>query len=151
MTEHQPFWRRKSLAEMTVAEWESLCDGCGKCCLLKFEHEDDGAISFTDVSCTLFDGDSCRCRQYDSRQEVVPDCVQLTPGTIGDLHFMPPSCAYRRLREGRDLPEWHPLVTGDPNSVHAAEMSCRGRVESEDDVDESELLEHIVDWPEYVM
>ncbi len=142
-----PFWRRKSLAEMTHAEWESLCDGCGKCCLIKLEDPESGEALPTDVACKLLHLGSCRCRNYKRRKALVPDCVELTPGNIGALGFMPSSCAYRLLAEGRDLPWWHPLVTGDPRSTHKAGISVRHRVVSETEVADADLEDHLVDWP----
>jgi uncharacterized cysteine cluster protein YcgN (CxxCxxCC family) len=127
----KPFWRVKTLAEMTSAEWESLCDGCGLCCLVRFEDEDSGEITPTTVACKLFDSATCRCTDYPQRRRQVPDCIKLTPQNIANLPWMPLSCAYRRLHEGKDLPHWHPLVTGDPESVHAAGVSMRGRTINE--------------------
>jgi len=127
----EPFWRRKSLEQMTAREWESLCDGCGLCCLVRFEDEDTGEIIPTRVHCKLFDPGLCQCSDYAARREHVPDCIKLTPGNIEALQWMPKSCAYRRLHEGRDLPEWHPLLTGDPESVHRAGVSVRGQTISE--------------------
>src|SRR5215813_10617815 len=124
-----PFWRRKSLAEMTDSEWESLCDGCGRCCLVKLEDADDPSRTyFTDVGCRLLDSKTCRCRDYPNRTAKVKDCVRLTPRNIKRIVWLPPSCAYRLLAEGRDLYWWHPLVSGDPESVHHARISVRGRV-----------------------
>ncbi len=145
--ERRPFWQRKSLFEMTTAEWESLCDGCGRCCLIKLEDPDDGEIVHTDVTCHLLDEESCRCSDYPNRKAKVPDCVQLSPENVAGLNFMPPSCAYRRLAEGRGLAWWHPLVSGDPNTVHEAGISVRGRVISEQQVADEDLEDHIVDWP----
>ena len=143
-----PFWKRKSLAEMTDSEWESLCDGCGRCCLVKLEDEDDGSIYFTDVGCRLLDGTSCHCGDYAHRTEKVEDCVRLTPQNIATLNWLPPTCGYRLLSEGRDLYWWHPLVSGDPDSVHEAGISVRGRVSAdEDSVPETELENRIVTWP----
>ncbi|HEY3797661.1 MAG TPA: YcgN family cysteine cluster protein [Caulobacteraceae bacterium] len=135
----RPFWETKTLAEMTPAEWESLCDGCGLCCLVRFEDEDTGEIMPTRVHCRLFDPQACRCSMYAQRKHYVPDCVKLTPGNIDDLFWMPRSCAYRRLNEGKTLPHWHPLITGDPESVHKAGVSVRGQTISE------EALEHADD------
>ena len=145
----QPFWRTKSLAAMTDEEWESLCDGCARCCLVKLEDEDAGTIHYTDVACTLLDAGACRCRDYPDRQNQVPDCVRLTPQTVAALGWLPATCAYRRLAEGRDLAWWHPLVSGDPDTVHAAGVSVRDRVAGhEQDFSLPELLERIVAWPQ---
>ncbi len=126
-----PFWRRKTLAEMNSAEWESLCDGCAKCCLHKLEDMDTGELAFTNVACRLLDIRACRCGNYDHRSELVPDCVVLDPENVAQLYWMPSTCAYRLLAEGQDLPDWHPLVTGDLDSVHRAGISVRGRSVSE--------------------
>lgn len=144
----RPFWQEKSLAAMSEAEWESLCDGCGRCCLVKLEDEESGKIHFTDVGCRLLDGDACRCRDYANRTEKVPDCVRLSPEGIGDLHWMPPTCAYRLLAEGKDLPQWHPLVSGRASSVVEAGISVKGRLSGlEDDFSVPELIGRIKSWP----
>ncbi len=143
-----PFWKTKSLAEMNAVEWESLCDGCGRCCLIKMEDEDTGKYYFTDIACKLFDGDSCRCRDYPNRDSQVPDCVRLTPENSGELGWMPPSCAYRLLAEGKDLPIWHPLVSGTTETVETSGASIRGRVHAlEDEVSLPELVARIRVWP----
>ena len=134
----KPFWRTKTLEEMNAKEWESLCDGCGLCCLIRFEDEDSGEITPTWVACKLFDGDTCACTNYPGRQKIVPDCIKLTPHNIETLPWMPLSCAYRRLHEGKDLPAWHPLVTGDPESPHRAGVSVRGQTINEDTLDDPE-------------
>lgn len=121
----KPFWETKTLAEMSQAEWESLCDGCGLCCVIRFEDEDTGQIIPTHVHCKLFDPDVCTCIDYANRQAEVPDCVQLTPDNIEQLKWMPLSCAYRRLHEGRTLAWWHPLISGDRETVHQAGVSVR--------------------------
>jgi uncharacterized cysteine cluster protein YcgN (CxxCxxCC family) len=144
----EPFWRAKSLDAMSPAEWESLCDGCARCCLVKLEDEETGAIHHTDVGCTLLDDSACRCRDYDNRQGRVPDCLRLTPEAVRTLSWLPPTCAYRLLAEGRDLYWWHPLVSGDPATVHRAGISVRGRVAGpEEDFSLEELLDRVVDWP----
>ena len=148
LKQQQPFWRTKRLHEMTDAEWESLCDGCGRCCLVKFEDEDTAEIHYTDVRCKLLDADTCRCSDYPNRARKVPDCVRLTPEQVPSLDWLPPTCAYRLLDEGRDLPWWHPLVSGDPATVVAAGISVAGRTSaSEDDLSLEEQTERIVGWP----
>ena len=142
-----PFWRTRTLAEMTPDEWESLCDGCGRCCLNKLEDWDTGAISWTNVACRLLDGESCRCRDYPNRQATVPDCLQLDAETVPDLAWLPPTCAYRLVDEGRDLYWWHPLVSGDPQTVHEAGVSVRGRTISEIGIADEDLEQHLADWP----
>ncbi|WP_075218166.1 YcgN family cysteine cluster protein [Mongoliimonas terrestris] len=145
--ESDPFWIAKSLDEMSNAEWESLCDGCARCCLNKLEDEDTGAIAWTDVGCTLLDGESCRCRDYPNRSATVPDCIRLTPEEVRTLSWLPPTCAYRLVEEGRDLYWWHPLVSGDPDTVHEAGISVRGRTVPEDEVPLERWEERIVSWP----
>lgn len=133
---------------MTKAEWESLCDGCGRCCLVKLEDEDTGAIYFTDIACKLLDKQSCRCTDYAKRRRKVRDCIALTPASARSLAWLPPSCAYRLIAEGRDLAWWHPLVSGRPESVHEAGISVRGRVRaSETELPLAEYPDHIVNWP----
>jgi uncharacterized cysteine cluster protein YcgN (CxxCxxCC family) len=139
------FWKTKALSRLTPEEWESLCDGCGKCCLEKLEDEDTGEIAFTEVACRLLDLESCRCRNYVERRRFVPDCMPLTPRNVRTLHWMPSTCAYRLMVEGKDLPDWHPLISGDPDSVHEAGQSVRGRAISEKDA--GDLEDHVVDWP----
>jgi uncharacterized cysteine cluster protein YcgN (CxxCxxCC family) len=144
----KPFWKVKPLDRMTRAEWESLCDGCGKCCLIKLEDEDTGEIAFTDVACRLLDCRTARCGDYANRFARVPDCVKVSPDNVADLSFMPESCAYRLLSEGQDLPDWHPLVSGDAETVHLAGMSVRDRVVSETEIaDDQDYLDRIVAWP----
>jgi len=135
----EPFWKTKALEEMSPAEWESLCDGCGKCCMAKLEDEDTGDIYFTSVSCRLFDAGRCRCTDYVRRLERVPDCVKLTPQNVRTIRWLPATCAYRLVAEGRDLEWWHPLVSGSRQTVHDAGVSMRGRVtRSESELSEPE-------------
>lgn len=145
-TAERPFWRSKSLGEMDSGEWEALCDGCGRCCLHKLEDVDTGHIDFTRVACRLLDLDTCRCLDYERRLQQVPDCLQLDAANISSLKWLPKTCAYRRLAEGRDLAWWHPLVSGSPDSVHRAGISVRGRVLSEEDVAPDGIDEHVVRW-----
>ena len=143
----EPFWKTKTLEAMSATEWESLCDGCGKCCMSKLEDEDTGEIHWTSVACRLFDEGSCRCRNYPDRLSLVDDCVGLTPQNVTTLSWLPSTCAYRLVAEGRDLYWWHRLVSGDPNTVHAAGISMRGRVvASESDLeDPSDYFDYVLD------
>ena len=131
---------------MTPAEWESLCDGCGRCCLNKLEDWDTGIIAVTRVACRLLDDATCQCRDYENRRETVPECIQLTPETIDRYSWLPDTCAYRLLSEGGDLPDWHPLVSGDPNAVHQAGISVRGSTLNESELSEDEWEDHIIAW-----
>ena len=135
----RPFWKEKQLCEMSREEWESLCDGCARCCLVKLEDEDTGAIHFTSAACKLLDGDACRCTDYKNRNRRVPDCVALTPDNVGELNWLPKTCAYRLLAEGRSLPWWHPLVSGRPETVIEAGISVAGKTRSEERFAEEEL------------
>jgi uncharacterized cysteine cluster protein YcgN (CxxCxxCC family) len=143
----EPFWKTKRLDEMSPPEWESLCDGCGLCCLNKLEDWDSGEVVFTSVACRLLDGTSCRCTDYPNRQAIVPDCIQLTPAEVNDIGWLPPTCGYRLVRDGVDLYWWHPLVSGHPETVHQAGISARGRTVSETQVDVDDFEDYLVDWP----
>ena len=143
-----PFWRRKAMKDMTAAEWESLCDGCARCCLNKLQEEGSDRTYYTDVGCRLLDGQTCRCRNYPGRAAEVHDCVQLTPRNINRISWLPPTCGYKLVAAGRDLYWWHPLVSGDPETVHQAGVSVRGKVGAcETDVPDDKLEDHIVSWP----
>jgi uncharacterized cysteine cluster protein YcgN (CxxCxxCC family) len=144
--EEIPFWRTKSLAEMSDKEWESLCDGCGRCCLLKLEDAETGEIDYTDAACKLLDLNSCKCSDYPNRKRHVRDCIKLTPSKVEAYDWMPQTCGYRLIAAGRDLYWWHPLVSGDPESVHAAGISVRGKVVAEADAGDPE--DRIVTWPQ---
>ncbi len=139
-TDEKPFWETKALSEMSQAEWESLCDGCGRCCLYILHNEETGDVFETDVACKLFDAKKRRCTDYDNRLKRVPDCVQLTPDNVSSLTWMPKSCAYRRLSEGRGLANWHPLISGDPTSVARAKKAVSPDLIPEDEIDDA-LLE----------
>ncbi len=140
------FWKHKKLNEMNRQEWESLCDGCAICCVQKIEDEDTGEIFFTNVACSLLDSESGRCGDYAHRCEKVPTCIQVTPDNAGELNWMPHTCAYRLLAEGRDLPQWHHLVCGDREGVHEAGVSIRGRVISEENVHPDDVANFVVEW-----
>ncbi|MEH6458035.1 MAG: YcgN family cysteine cluster protein [Cocleimonas sp.] len=167
MSNTKPFWQSKSLTEMNRDEWESLCDHCGKCCLLKLQDDEDddeksstqshadsftqkdtdGSVYYTNVVCDLFDKDDGHCTDYWNREERVPTCIRLTQDNLADLAWMPPSCSYKRVMEGRGLAKWHHLITGDKNTIHEKNQSVLGRVVFENEVDEDDLEEHIVTWP----
>jgi len=140
------FWRRFALDDLTRPEWEALCDGCAKCCLIKLEDEDTGRVAYTDVACRLLDRDTCRCGNYALRRQLVKGCVVLTRDNIDDVvTWLPATCAYRLVYDGGDLKPWHPLISGDPDSVHRARISMRGRMKAEYDVDEDDLEDHVID------
>ena len=140
------FWEEKSLEQMTTDEWEALCDGCGRCCLNKLEDWDTGEIHFTNIACTLLDDETCRCSDYEKRFETVPDCIKLTPKTIGQYSWLPPTCAYRLMEEGKPLPQWHPLLSGSPETVHKAGISVKQKTVSEDGISVEEYEFYLVDW-----
>lgn len=146
MTALRPrFWETVPLKAMTQAEWEALCDGCGKCCLNKLEYDDTGEVEFTRIACRLLDGETCRCSHYETRRDYVPDCVQLTPKTLPKVaYWLPRTCAYRLLHEGKSLQDWHYLISGDPQAVHLAGMSVKGWTIPETEVPED-------DWDDYTI
>lgn len=143
MADAPPFWKTKPLAEMTRAEWESLCDGCGRCCLNKLEDEDTGRFHYTRAACKLLDLETCRCSDYASRQARVADCVALTPENVGSLGWLPATCAYRLLDEGKPLAWWHPLVSGRKDTVAEAGVAVAGEAYSEEGIAIEELVDHI--------
>lgn len=141
-----PFWRNTPLAQLSPRQWEQLCDHCGRCCLAKLEDEDTGEVFFTDIACRLLDLDSCRCRDYRNRQQKVSDCLRLSMETPEYFNALPDSCAYRRLYFGLDLLPWHPLISGNPDSVHLAGISVRNRCISELAASDADLEEHIIEF-----
>jgi len=162
--EEQPFWQVKTLNEMTRIEWESLCDGCAKCCLHKFIDDEDTdettelmptnhlnegeQMNYSNIVCYLLNDKTCQCSKYEQRTKLVPDCVQLTQENLDEVFFMPPSCTYRRIKEGRGLPSWHPLLhKGKKSAMHKAGMSIRGKVIKDNQVDVADFEDHIVTWP----
>ena len=141
----EKFWETVPLRKMTAPEWEALCDGCGKCCLNKIESEDTGEVEYTRVACRLLNGDTCQCSNYANRHQYVPECVRLSPKTLAKVaYWLPGTCAYRLLYQGKSLPDWHPLRTGDPDSTHTSGHSVRGWTVSELSVDED-------DWDDFVI
>lgn len=140
----KPFWKTKTLEEMTQKEWESLCDGCGKCCLIKLEDAETKELFYTDVACHMLDAKTCQCKDYKNRRTLVDDCLQLEVDDVEEFKWLPKSCSYRRLHEGKDLPKWHYLISGDRNMVHEKKMSVKNRVVSETEV--LEVVEHVVEW-----
>ncbi len=139
------FWETKTLSEMTTTEWESLCDHCARCCLLKLEDIDTGKVFYTNVSCKLLDMEKCQCTQYSERSTLVPDCVTLTANEINELNWMPSSCAYRLLSEGKSLPTWHPLLTGNQASVAEAGISISSYATNEDEIAGDDIQDYIID------
>ena len=144
----QPFWEIKNLEQLNQLEWESLCDGCGKCCLHKIEDEDTEEILYTRIACVLLDVDSCRCSDYGNRFKHVPECLRLKPEDVSDFHWLPVTCAYRLISEGKNLQPWHPLVSGDSDSVHAAGVSVKGWAISESAVSEEYWFDHVLEGVE---
>jgi len=142
--EDLPFWRRKTLEQLTPREWERLCDGCGRCCLHKLEDTETGKVALSRVACKLLDLESCRCGDYANRRNFVPDCIKLTARRVRELKWLPKTCGYHLVAEGKDLHWWHPLVSGDPTTVHKAGISVRGRAIPEtEDID---IEDHLVKW-----
>ena len=144
MKTQEKFWETKKLSDMTDDEWEALCDGCGKCCLEKFVFEDDGVLAFTNIACRLLDRKTCRCRHYAYRRRYVPECKPIRPEKLNEYYWLPKTCAYRLLYEGKPLPEWHPLISGSPTSVHEAGMSAAGRCVAPKPAED--FRKYIVDW-----
>lgn len=148
MNEMRPEFWTLPLGRLNPAEWEALCDGCGKCCLNKLEYEDTGELEFTSVACRLLDGETCRCSRYETRRDFVPECVQLTPKSIRKIaYWMPRSCAYRLRYEGKPLEDWHYLISGSRDTVHEAGISVRGRTVSETAVPEEDWDQYIIEEP----
>lgn len=144
MSAAKPFWESKTLKQMSKQEWESLCDGCARCCLHKLEDEDTDEVYYTDVHCRYLDKNDCSCTVYQTRNEKVPECIWLTPEQAHSFHWLPDTCAYRLVAEGKPLYDWHPLISGDPNSVHAAEISLKGKGIPDDKIPEEEWQSRII-------
>lgn len=141
------FWENKTLSQLTPQEWESLCDGCGKCCLNKVINDDTEELHFTNVACHLLHTKSCQCKKYEQRFKLVKDCVKVSLDDIDQFHWLPASCAYRRLVEEKSLPEWHPLLTGSKSAMHKGKHSIRGKIISEKDINLDDLEDYIATWP----
>ncbi len=144
----KPFWQTKSLFDMTPSEWESLCDGCGKCCLQQLEDEQTQELVFTDVACDLFDQSTCRCTDYDNRTTKVPNCLSLDSSNVMQAaEFAPPSCAYRLLALGEDLPDWHHLRRGDSKHMHEQGFSAQDKCRSVASINKEDIENYVVEWP----
>lgn len=142
------FWKTTPLERMTQNEWEALCDGCGKCCMNKLEDEDSGEVVLTRIACRMFDDTTCRCSQYPIRHQFVPECIVLKPGNMEqNLYWMPETCAYKLLWNREPLFSWHPLISGDPDSVHRAGVSVQGMTVPEYEIDEDDWEDHIIEEP----
>ncbi|SFO23969.1 hypothetical protein SAMN04487859_12065 [Roseovarius lutimaris] len=142
------FWKTTPLERMTQAEWEALCDGCGKCCMNKLEDEDSGEVVLTRIACRLFDDTTCRCSQYPIRHQFVPECISLSPQNLDShLYWMPETCAYKLLHQGKPLYDWHPLISGDEQSVHDARVSMQSRTLPEFEISEDDWEDHIIEEP----
>jgi hypothetical protein len=144
----KPFWQEKTFVEMDQGEWESLCDGCARCCMIKLQDDETEEVFYTSIVCDLLDQDVCQCTRYPERHALVENCVQLSPAKVAEFSWLPTTCAYRTLAEGRDLQWWHPLVSGSPDTVHEAEISVRGKVVAESQVHEDDQQDMIIHWVE---
>jgi len=138
------FWLGKTLEDFSPAEWEALCDGCGQCCLYKLDDHQNNGVLFTNVACRFLDLDTCQCIAYPTRKSAMPTCVRLTPEKVREIDWLPPTCAYRLIMEGKPLADWHPLISGDPESVHRAGISVQSRAISENQVDMKELDKYVI-------
>ena len=141
-----PFWKTKKLRQMSDAEWESLCDGCGKCCLVKLEDEETNELVITRLHCKLFDTKTCQCSNYPERKKHVPICVKLTPEIVETVDWLPQTCAYRLVHEGKDLHDWHHLISGDRETIHREGWSCRNKTRTEEGVDDEDAIDYVIDW-----
>jgi hypothetical protein len=145
MTIHKNYWETKHLSEMSLEEWEALCDGCGICCLYKVEDEDTGQVELTNVACRFLELDHVHCQMYEARLQAMPTCIQLTPSKVKKLAWLPETCAYRLVMEGKPLPDWHPLVSGDPEAVHQAGISVKGKIIPESASNLNHIEDYVID------
>ncbi|CAA0121904.1 Uncharacterised protein [BD1-7 clade bacterium] len=148
MSDQQPFWKTVALDAMSKSQWESLCDGCAKCCLVKLQDEESDEVAYTNVVCRYMDEQNCQCTEYQRRNELVPHCVWLKPEMVADFFWLPSTCAYRLVAEGKDLPDWHHLVSGSRESVHESGESVKDKVYNEAFIHEDDLEEYIIHWVE---
>lgn len=142
----KPFWKTKTLAEMTAEEWESLCDGCAKCCLVKLQDEDTDKVYYTNVACQFLDLQHCRCTSYGNRTEQVEACVKLTADKVDEFFWLPVTCAYRLLAGNKDLPSWHPLVSGSAHTVYSSGCSVKGKVIAESSINPDDIEDYVIRW-----
>ena len=142
-----PFWKTKTLKEMTRQEWESLCSGCGICCLHRFHNQKTGKVFFTSIACKFLDTERCHCTVYERRFQQEPDCEEITPDNLITLKWLPKTCGYRSVADGRDLEWWHPLISGDPDTVHQADISMQNKVISEENVQPGDVLKYMIKRP----
>lgn len=149
VAEDMAFWNTKKPEEMTLDEWESLCDGCGRCCLHKLEDVDTGLVFYTSIACLMLDGNTCRCKDYARREVLVKDCLVINAGDAAQYKWLPRSCAYRQIAEGRPLEWWHPLVSGNRDTVREAGISVAGRTTSEESVPPDAYEDYIVSWIDF--
>ncbi len=140
----KPFWEDRRLDQLTPAQWEALCDGCGRCCLQKLKHPTTAKVDYTSVACRLLDLETCRCTAYPERRRLVRECLELKPARIPGMSWLPKTCAYRLIAQGKPLPEWHPLISGDPQSIHRAGISVRHKAVSETEIDPDQLERYIL-------
>lgn len=143
------FWKEKTLSEMTNNEWESLCDGCGRCCVWKFQDEDTDEMLYTDIRCRMFNNSTCRCTDYPNRTTLITDCIDIHKLSGSQFNWLPETCAYRLLHEGNTLPDWHPLISGNASTVHEAGISLRHKTVSSEGVTEEDIIRHIIDPDEH--
>ena len=148
MAAQEVFWLTTALGDMSETQWESLCDGCAKCCLVKLEDEDSGDVAYTNVVCQYMDDQTCECTEYQRRNELVPHCVWLKPEMVEEFFWLPETCAYRLVHEGKDLPYWHYLKSGSRATIHEIGESVRGKVLNESHIPEDDLQEYVVHWVE---
>ena len=145
MTIRKGFWRHKKLTELSPEEWEAICDGCGICCLYKVEYEDTSEVELTNIVCRFLDLDCIRCQLYDDRHSAMPTCIKLTPSEVATIKWLPETCAYLLIMRGQPLPDWHPLESGNPQSIHDRGISVKGKVIRETEADLDRIEDYVID------